>query len=147
MHVAIIMDGNGRWALARGKPRASGHAHGARAVRAAIEAAVRADIDMLTLYAFSADNWGRPRAEVSALMRLFRRYLRVETARCIEQGVRLNVIGRRDRLEPGLARAIEASERATAAGRGLELRIAIDYSAKHSILEAARRLPAGALAT
>jgi undecaprenyl diphosphate synthase len=138
MHVAIIMDGNGRWAQRRGEPRASGHARGARAVRATIEAAVRAQLDMLTLFAFSSDNWFRPHAEVSALMRLFRRYLRVETARCLERGVRLNVIGRRDRLEPGLLRAIETSERATAGGRRLQLRIAIDYSARYSILAAAR---------
>jgi undecaprenyl diphosphate synthase len=140
MHVAIIMDGNGRWALRRGRARGAGHAHGARAVRAATEAAVSAGIETLTLYAFSSDNWARPAGEVSSLMRLFRRYLKVETKRCLLNDVRVNVIGRRDRLDFSLLRAIERCERLTQSGRALTLRIAIDYSSRYNILAAARSL-------
>ena len=114
MHVAIIMDGNGRWATQRGLPRTAGHVEGAKAVRAAVEVAARAGIDTLTLYAFSAANWARPAAEISALMRLFGQYLFTETRRCVEQSIRINVIGRRDRLsdEPAaLDRAERAAER------------------------------------
>ncbi|MGH8259364.1 MAG: polyprenyl diphosphate synthase, partial [Steroidobacteraceae bacterium] len=131
MHVAIIMDGNGRWAARRGLPRTAGHAQGAKAVRRIVEAAARSEVTTLTLYAFSSDNWGRPPAEVTALLRLLRRYLMGETRRCSENRVRLNVIGRRDRLGPDLIRAIEESERLTAAGSRLHLRIAVDYSARH----------------
>jgi undecaprenyl diphosphate synthase len=138
MHVAIIMDGNGRWALQRGLPRTAGHLEGARAVHKTIEAAARSGIRTLTLYAFSSDNWRRPRPEVAALMKLFRQYLGSETQRCLEQSIRISVIGRRDRLDAGLCRAIEHSERVTAAGSGMHLRIAVDYSARHSILIAAR---------
>ena len=139
MHVAIIMDGNGRWAERRGLPRTAGHAEGARAVSAAVEAALHAGVRTLTLYAFSAANWARPDEEVAALMRLLQRYLMTETQRCIEQSVRINVIGRRDRLGASLVRAIEHSELATASCSRLYLRIALDYSARYSILEAARR--------
>ena len=137
IHVGIIMDGNGRWAVGRGQPRAMGHAEGARAVVRVVEAAPSLGIRMLTLYAFSADNWRRPPREVASLMRLFRKYLHAETARCVETGVRLSVIGRRDRLGSALRRAIEVAEAATAGGRVLELRIAIDYSARDAILRAA----------
>jgi undecaprenyl diphosphate synthase len=139
LHVAIIMDGNGRWAQGRGLPRTAGHIEGAKAVNEVVETAARAGIRALTLYAFSADNWGRPSAEVAALMRLLRRYLMTETTRCIEQSIRINIIGRRDRLSTGLVRAIEQSERLTAACTGMHLRVAVDYSAQHSLLEAARR--------
>jgi undecaprenyl diphosphate synthase len=139
LHVAIIMDGNGRWAQRRGLPRTAGHIEGAKAVNEVVETAARAGIRALTLYAFSADNWGRPNAEVAALMRLLRRYLMTETGRCIEQSIRINIIGRRDRLSASLVHAIEQSERLTAACTGLHLRIAVDYSAQYSILEAARR--------
>ncbi len=139
MHVAIIMDGSGRWAARRGLPRTAGHVQGAKAVGRIVEAAARAEVTTLTLYAFSSDNWGRPPAEVSALLKLLRRYLMSETRRCIENQVRLNVIGRRDRLGAELVRAIEESERSTAEGSRLHLRIAVDYSARHSIIEAARR--------
>jgi len=139
LHVAIIMDGNGRWAQRRGLPRMAGHVEGAKAVNEVVETAARAGIRALTLYAFSADNWGRPNAEVAALMRLLRRYLMTETGRCIEQSIRINIIGRRDRLSASLVHAIEQSERLTAACTGLHLRIAVDYSAQYSILEAARR--------
>ncbi len=138
MHVAIIMDGNGRWAERRGLPRSAGHAEGARAVAATVEAACRAGIDTLTLYAFSADNWGRPDDEVRSLLQLLQRYLMAETRRCVEQSVRINIIGRRDRLGASLVRAIEHSERVTAECSRLHLRIAVDYSARHSIVEAAR---------
>ncbi len=139
MHVAIIMDGNGRWAARRGLPRTAGHAQGAKAVRRIVEAAARAGIATLTLYAFSCDNWGRPPGEVAALLRLLRRYLLGETRYCAENRVRVNVIGRRDRLSPDLLRAIEFSERTTAKGSRLHLRIAVDYSARHSIVQTAQR--------
>ena len=131
------MDGNGRWALARGRARAAGHAEGARAVRRIVEAAPALGIGTLTLYAFSADNWRRPAREVASLMSLFRRYLHAETARCVENGVRLSIIGRRDRLGPALRAAIDAAETATVSGHALDLRIAIDYSARDTIVRAA----------
>ena len=139
MHVAIIMDGNGRWATERGLPRSAGHVEGARAVRKVVEVAASSQVDTLTIYAFSAANWARPSTEVSALMRLFGQYLFTETRRCVEQSIRLNVIGRRDRLNDSLLRSIEQSERLSAAGTGMHLRIAIDYSSQYSIVEAARR--------
>ena len=139
MHVAIIMDGNGRWATQRGLPRSSGHVEGAKAVRATVEAAARADVKTLTLYAFSSANWSRPPAEIAALMHLFGQYLFTETRRCVEQSIRINIIGRRDRLSDNLLRSIEQSERLSAAGSGMLLRIAVDYSSQHSIVQAARR--------
>jgi undecaprenyl diphosphate synthase len=139
LHVGMIMDGNGRWAQRRGLPRTAGHVEGAKAVNEIVETAARAGVRALSLYAFSADNWRRPGAEVTALMSLLRRYLMTETRRCIEQSIRINIIGRRDRLTASLVRAIEQSEQLTAACTGMHLRIAIDYSAQHSILEAARR--------
>jgi undecaprenyl diphosphate synthase len=135
-HVAIIMDGNGRWATERGLPRPAGHRAGADAVRRVVEAAPAAGIDLLTLYAFSSDNWNRPQYEVSALMSLLERFLATETARCVESGVRLNVIGRRDRLSPSLVRMIESAETATAAARTIRLRLAIDYSSRDAIARA-----------
>jgi len=137
MHVAIIMDGNGRWAGRRGLLRTAGHIEGARTVRRIVEAAAAAAVETLTLYAFSSDNWGRPPREVSALLKLFRRYLLTETGRCVEQGIRLNIIGRRDRLGAALLRAVEHGERQTAHCTGMHLRMAVDYSARHSILRAA----------
>jgi len=139
LHVAIIMDGNGRWAQRRGLPRTAGHVEGAKAVNEVVETAARAGVRVLSLYAFSADNWGRPNTEVASLMRLLRRYLMTETGRCIEQSIRINIIGRRDRLSAALVHAIEQSERLTASCKGMHLRIAVDYSAQYSILEAARR--------
>ena len=133
LHVAIIMDGNGRWALAHGRNRTAGHRAGAKAVRRVIEAAPSLDIGELTLYAFSSDNWQRPAGEVAALMRLFEKYLRGETARCVAEGVRVRVVGRRDRLGAALLRAIEAAESATAACSTLRLNLAVDYSARHAI--------------
>jgi undecaprenyl diphosphate synthase len=139
MHVAIIMDGNGRWATERGLPRTAGHVEGAKAVRTAVEVAARSGVDTLTVYAFSAANWARPSTEVAALMRLFGQYLFTETRRCVEQSIRINVIGRRDRLSESLLRSIEQSERLSASGERMHLRIAVDYSSQYSILEAARR--------
>lgn len=140
LHVAIIMDGNGRWATQRGQPRAAGHRAGARAVTRVVEAAPALGVRMLTLYAFSSDNWLRPPREVGALMRLFRAYLASETATCVQNGVRLNVIGRRDRLPPELLGAIAAAEEATREGTRLDLRIALDYSGRDAIIGAATRL-------
>ena len=145
LHAAIIMDGNGRWAVARGKSRTAGHLAGADAVRRTVEAAPGLGIDILTLYAFSSDNWRRPPEEVGALMRLLRRYLMAETGRCVENGVRVQVIGRRDRIASSLVREIESAERATSRGEKLWLRIAVDYSARDAILRAAWRLSAGQL--
>jgi undecaprenyl diphosphate synthase len=133
LHAAIIMDGNGRWATARGLPRLAGHRAGADAVRRTVERAPEVGIGVLTLYAFSSDNWRRPAAEVSGLMELLDLYLRQETRRCLENGVRLEVIGRRDRLDPKLAAAIGRTEAATAAGQTLALRVAVDYSARDAI--------------
>jgi undecaprenyl diphosphate synthase len=139
LHVAIIMDGNGRWANARGLPRIAGHRTGADAVRRTIEAAPGMGISMLTLYAFSADNWRRPPREVSALMKLLGHYLVRETDRCIQNGVRLEAIGRRDRLPAALVSLLEDAERRTAHGAKLHLRLAIDYSSRQAILDAIRR--------
>jgi undecaprenyl diphosphate synthase len=133
--VAVIMDGNGRWATRRGLPRSAGHRAGVRAARRVVEAAPELAITMLTLFAFSSDNWRRPAPEVDALMVLLRHYLRAELPSLIEHGVRLTVIGRRDRLPPGLAREIARTEAATAAGSRLDLRIAIDYSARCAITQ------------
>ena len=133
LHVAIVMDGNGRWAGRRGLPRVAGHRAGAEAVRRTVEAAPDLGIGALTLYAFSADNWKRPASEVAALMRLFARYLRTETPRLVENGVRLEVVGRRDRLPAPLVAAIGTAEQATARATGLRLRLAVDYSARWAI--------------
>ena len=137
MHVAVIMDGNGRWATRRGLPRSAGHQAGAHAVRRVIEAAPDLGVTSLTLFAFSSDNWRRPREEVSALMALLRHYLRAELRALVECDTRLTVIGRRDRLPAGLSEEIAAAERASAAGRRLNLQIAIDYSSRDSIVTAA----------
>jgi undecaprenyl diphosphate synthase len=136
------MDGNGRWARARSRPRSVGHAEGANAVRRVVEAAPQMGITMLTLYAFSSDNWQRPPREVATLMRLLRKYVHAETQTCLEKGVRVSVIGRRDRLAPSLVRAIEGAEDATRGGRTLHLRVAVDYSARDAIVRAAAMAPA-----
>ena len=133
LHVAVIMDGNGRWATRRGFPRIAGHRAGARAVRRVVEAAPAQGITDLTLFAFSSDNWKRPPGEVEALMRLFARHLRTEIPRLRENDVRLTVVGRRDRLPGPLAFAIDAAEAATARGHQLHLRLAVDYSAREAI--------------
>ncbi len=141
LHVGIIMDGNGRWATARGMPRIAGHKAGGEAVRKVIEAAPDLGVHTLTLFAFSSDNWRRPPGEVHALMNLLASYLKRETRRAVEQGVRLEVIGRRDRLDASLREVIARSEEATRAGSQLHLRLAVDYSGRNAILAAARGLP------
>jgi len=140
LHVAIIMDGNGRWAQARGLPRIAGHRAGVQSARRAVEAAPDLEIRTLTLYAFSSDNWQRPHDEVAALMGLLRTYLWREKARCLQNGVRIRMIGRRDRLDPVLVKDIESAESATIGGTNLDLRLAIDYSARDTIVRAAERL-------
>jgi undecaprenyl diphosphate synthase len=133
LHAAIIMDGNGRWASRRGLPRSAGHRAGARAVRRVVEAAPSAGIRALTLYAFSSDNWKRPEAEVRSLLRLFARHLRTEMPRLVSNGVRLMVVGRRDRLPAPLVAQIADAEQTTANGTKLDLRLAIDYSSRWAI--------------
>jgi len=144
LHVAIIMDGNGRWAVERGLPRVAGHRAGVEAVRRVVEASPALGIGTLTLYAFSAANWRRPPGEVRHLLSLLRDYLRSEAEACIARGVRLEIVGRRDRLPEVLRDAIAAAEVATAPGRALRLRLALDYSARESLLRAAGAVPAGA---
>jgi undecaprenyl diphosphate synthase len=139
-HTAVILDGNGRWAAARGLPRSSGHRAGAEAVRRTVEAARELSLPLLTLYAFSSDNWRRPRPEVTALFRLLSAYLADETEELRRHGIRLTVIGRRDRLPAPLVALIEAVEAKTAPGRKMHLRIAVDYSSRDAIVAAARRL-------
>jgi undecaprenyl diphosphate synthase len=140
LHVGIIMDGNGRWALARGLPRVMGHRAGVEAANRVVEAAPAAGVGVLTLFAFSSDNWSRPKAEVESLMWLMGAYLKKETPRCVANGVRVSVIGRRDRLEDALRTGIARTEAATAGGDRLWLRIAVDYSGRDAILAAARGL-------
>jgi undecaprenyl diphosphate synthase len=142
LHLAIIMDGNGRWAAHRGQPRVAGHRAGADALRRTVEAAPDFGVSVLTVYAFSEDNWQRPRAEVEALMQLFRRFLHSETPSCIENGVRLNVIGRRDRLTPALRLDIDRAELATSGGARILLRLAVDYSSQSALVRAAGGPPA-----
>ena len=136
LHVGIIMDGNGRWATRRRLSRLRGHEAGVEAIRRVVEAAPQQGVGTLTLYAFSSDNWRRPKAEVSALMGLLRFYLANEVESLVRNGVRLTVIGRRDRLPDGIAAAIASAETATAGGDALHLRIAVDYSARDAILKA-----------
>ena len=139
LHVGIIMDGNGRWATRRGLSRLRGHEAGVEAIRRVVEAAPPQGVGTLTLYAFSSDNWRRPKAEVTALMALLRFYLASEVESLVRNGVRLTVIGRRDRLPDGIATAIARAEAATAKGDVLHLRIAVDYSARDAILNAAAK--------
>jgi undecaprenyl diphosphate synthase len=136
IHVAILMDGNGRWAAARGLPRCEGHRAGVAAVRRVVRAAPQLGIGTLTLYAFSSDNWERPPAEVTSLLSILEDYLSSDAAESASRGVRLRVIGRRDRIPRSLKEAIESAERQTVAGRALDLRIALDYSSREAILRA-----------
>lgn len=136
LHVAVIMDGNGRWAAARGWPRLAGHRAGAESVRRVVEAAPELGIGMLTLYAFSSDNWKRPGEEVRGLFALFARYMKQELEKLRKQGVRFEVVGRRDRLPAPLVGLIESTERSTACGKRLHLRVCVDYSSRDAILRA-----------
>jgi len=140
LHVAIIMDGNGRWATRRGLPRVAGHRAGVAAARSVVERAPDIGIRWLTLYAFSSDNWTRPADEVNSIFWLLRAFLRLETERLSERGARLEVIGRRDRLPNRLLREIDRAECATADGQRLQLRVAIDYSSRDAIARAAAGL-------
>ena len=142
MHVAIIMDGNGRWATARGRPRLEGHRAGATAARAVIEAAPALGVRALTLFGFSSDNWRRPRHEVRGLMALIAATLQHEAETCARRGVRIRVIGRRDRLPRSVSRAVRQAERMTAGGGALDLRIALDYSSRDAIAQASHALEA-----
>lgn len=142
-HVAINMDGNGRWALLRGQPREAGHVAGGTAVRRTVESAAALGITTLTLYAFSSDNWRRPRGEVDNLMLLFQQYLDSECARLTDSDVRFSVIGRRDRISDSLRHSIQNVEARTTGGADLHLRIAIDYSAREALLAAAGRVGNG----
>jgi undecaprenyl diphosphate synthase len=137
-HVAIIMDGNGRWAASRRLPRIAGHREGARAVRRAIEAAIRSGVGWLTLYAFSSENWRRPVGEVLDLTGLLRHYLRTEIEELRANGVRLRVIGDLARFDPDIRDDLAAAERSTAANRRLNLTVALSYGARAEIAAAAR---------
>lgn len=137
LHVAIIMDGNGRWALRRGLPRVAGHRAGVLAVRRVVECALDLGVARLTLYAFSSDNWSRPRSEVQSIFWLLRAFLRLEAERLRQRGVRLHVIGRRDRLAKAVLREIDRAESMTIAGSCLHLCVAIDYSSRDAITRAA----------
>jgi len=140
MHVAIIMDGNGRWATSHGWARWKGHVAGVESVRAVVEAAPKLGIRTLTLYAFSSDNWKRPRGEVTKLFRLLRQYCRRERAQLLAQGVRVSAIGRRDRIPERVLEELERLEAVTRNCGRLHLRIALDYSARTAIAEAVRTL-------
>lgn len=139
-HVAIIMDGNGRWAETRGLERYEGHANGVEPVRAALRAAVRHGVRYLTLYAFSTENWGRPAEEVGALMELFCQCVASETPELLRQGVQVRVIGDRSRFTDKVRSGLEQLERETREGRTLTLVLALDYSSRAEITEAVRKL-------
>ncbi|MGG5809507.1 polyprenyl diphosphate synthase [Falsiroseomonas sp. CW058] len=140
LHVGIIMDGNGRWAAARGLPRALGHKAGAEAARRTIEAAAEAGISWLTLFAFSSENWQRPADEVRDLTMLMRHYLATEVSRLSREGVRLRIIGERERFGEDTVRAIASAEAATAQGTRLNLNVALSYGGRAEIVSAAREI-------
>src|SRR5260370_9004810 len=133
LHVAIISDGNGRWATPRSLPRSAGHRAGAEAARRVIRAAPLLGIHTLTLFALSSANWKRPASEVNGILRLLHEYLLIETSHCVEEGVRLSIIGRRDRLPATLREAIADSDALTARRARLHLRLAMPYSAREAI--------------
>lgn len=139
-HVAIIMDGNGRWAEQRGMPRWKGHEMGIQAVRRVSEAACRREIPILTLFAFSSENWKRPAEEIRVLFSLFQRYLVMERQTLLQHEIRVSAFGRRDRLPPLVREALSSIEKETRSGGRLHLRIALDYGARQEIVEAARAL-------
>ena len=141
-HVAIIMDGNGRWAKGRGLPRAEGHRAGVVAVRDTVEAAAELELPVLTLYAFSTENWKRPRIEVWTLMNLLKEYVRKETANLVENDIRLSVLGRWRELDPSVVRELERGLEATAGCRGMSFNIALNYSGRCEIVDACRKIVA-----
>jgi undecaprenyl diphosphate synthase len=138
-HIAIIMDGNGRWAAQRHLPRVEGHRAGITAVRQVVEASARLGIDVLTLYAFSLENWKRPQAEVSTLMTLLKRYLRLELGTLLENNIRFLVIGRQDELAPDIREELAGAVRQTANNTGMRFNIALNYGGRAEIVDAARR--------
>ena len=144
-HVAIIMDGNGRWAASRGLPRAIGHREGIKAVRRAIESAINLGVKYLTLFAFSSENWRRPESEVTDLTGLLRQYLRSELEELHGIGVRLKIIGERDRFGPNLSADLADAEARTAANEKLTLGMALSYGGRADIVEAARRAVASGM--
>ncbi len=135
-HVAIIMDGNGRWAKLHGKERFEGHIQGVESVRVAIKASVEFDVKYLTIYAFSTENWGRPSEEVDALMELFCKCVTIETPELVEQGVKVRVIGDKQRFSPQVRQALDLIEQQTAQGEALELLLALNYSSRDEITRA-----------
>jgi undecaprenyl diphosphate synthase len=139
-HVAIIMDGNGRWALARGLPRFEGHRRGVEAVRRAVRSAIEHEVQFLTIYSFSSENWSRPPEEVAMLMGLLKRFIRNDLAELNAHGVRVRVIGERDNLTPDIVALIVEAETLTANNRGLTLTVAFNYGARQEIVDAARRM-------
>ena len=139
LHVAIICDGNGRWATSRLLPRSAGHRAGAEAARNVIRCAPHLGIHTLTLFALSSANWKRPAAEVDAILEILREYLLEETKHCLNEGIRLNIIGRRDRMPAALRDVIADAEALTIKGTELHLRLAVDYSARHSLFQAASK--------
>ncbi len=145
-HVAVIMDGNGRWASQRGLPRHAGHKEGMKSVRETVEGSLEAGVEILTLFAFSTENWQRPRREISALMSLLELYARKEKEELVAQGVEVRVLGDLDRLSTGVRRAVDGIMQDTAGGKNLRLNLMISYSGRREILHAARRLAAEARA-
>lgn len=143
-HVAIIMDGNGRWAASRQLPRVAGHREGAKAVKRTVEAAIRHGVAWLTIYAFSSENWRRPAGEVTDLTGLLRQYLRTEIAELHANGVRIRFIGDRDRFDAEIQRDLAQTERTTAGNSRLNLTVALSYGARAEILVAARAMAAAA---
>jgi undecaprenyl diphosphate synthase len=143
--VAVIMDGNGRWATARHLPRAAGHSRGVDSVRSTLEACGRLGVRYLTLFAFSSENWRRPADEVSLLMRLFVSSLQKEVGRLVDNGVRMRVVGQVESLEPDLRRLIREAEERTAGNERLHLTICASYGGRWDIVEAARRVLAQGL--
>jgi len=139
-HVAVIMDGNGRWAQARNLPRAEGHRAGVDAVRDAVEASAQLGLEVLTLYAFSVENWKRPRYEVWTLMNLLKDYLRRELANLVENNIRLHVLGRWKELDGSVVKALEEALEATAGCSGMQLNIALNYSGRCEVVDACRRI-------
>ena len=137
-HIALIMDGNGRWAARRGLPRVAGHRAGVEAVRAAVDTSARLGIKALTLYAFSTENWKRPRAEIEALMRMLKRYLRLELDEIDRQHIRFQAIGRIDELEPSVRRELERAMKRTEGNAGMVLSVALNYGGRAEITDACR---------
>jgi undecaprenyl diphosphate synthase len=139
-HVAVIMDGNGRWATRRSLPRVEGHRAGVAAVREAVETAARLELDVLTLYAFSVENWKRPRYEVWTLMNLLKEYLRREREELAQNDIRLRILGRVDEMDASVRREIDRALEATADCRGMTLNVALNYSGRCEIVDACRRI-------